>query len=245
MTTDTPEIHQKPSNALSESHDDSKSLKNESLSVRTYNTLKKMIIKNEIRVGVHYLEKELLNMLGISRTPLKEALVRLENEGLIVIQPRHGIHVTPISADDMAEIYQIITALECEAVYNIAQKGLDTDKLEQLEATTQRMEKALDEDNLASWAEADEDFHRLLLHFSNNCRLKQTVLMYWFQAHRARYFTLNFREKPVNSTKDHSDVVNAIRERRPDDAALLHKNHRVRGGEVLLGIIRRYRFESL
>lgn len=216
-----------------------------SLGLQAYEALKTMILNQGIRSGRFYLERELAEELGISRTPLKEALVRLENEGLILVQPRHGIQVQSISADDMEEIYQVITALECEAVSALARKGLSQEELDALDETGQQMEQALANNDLEAWARADENFHKALLMYCGNTRLKQTVLNFWDQAHRARYFTLNFREKPMNSTQDHQEVIKAIREGNAENAVAIHRAHRIKGGQALVSIIRRFRLENL
>lgn len=219
--------------------------KSVSLSKRAYDDLREQILNNELRPGRFFLELELAALLGISRTPLKEALVKLENEGLIRVQPRHGMQVLPLSADDMAEVYQIITSLECEAVSIIAQNGLSTAQIAKLEATGEAMEKALMNDDLKSWASADEDFHRLLLDFCGNTRLKQTVLNFWDLAHRARMFTLHLRQKPVGSTQDHQLVIEAIKQKDSEKAVLIHRQHRVKGGTSLVSIIRQYGLDHL
>lgn len=220
-------------------------VKNISLSQRAYDELREKILDNELRPGRYFLERDLAELLGISRTPLKEALVRLENEGLIKVQPRHGMQVQPLSADAMAEIYQIITSLECEAVNILAKKGLSPEEFALLEQTGIEMEVALERDDLEAWAKADEDFHRLLLDFCGNSRLKQTVLNFWDLSHRARYFTLRLREKPVNSTKDHQQVIEAIKAGDVERAVLIHRQHRVNGGEALVKLIRHFRLDNL
>lgn len=211
----------------------------ESLSTKAYAVLKSMITANQLSIGMYYLERELVDLLGVSRTPLREALVRLEHEGLISIQPRHGIKVLPISAEDMAEIYQVITSLECEAIYALAEKGISHEAHVALEASTHEMELALAQDNLMAWAEADERFHQLLVELCGNKRLKETVMMYWGQSHRVRYFTLNFRDKPTDSTKDHTDVVRAIKAGNAEEASRIHRQHRVKGGSALIGILKK------
>ena len=211
----------------------------ESLSAQAYSILKAMILSNRLSIGVYYLERELVELLGVSRTPLREALVRLEHEGLISIQPRHGIKVLPISAEDMAEIYQVITSLECEAIYVLAEKGISGDDQTALEASTREMEQALVRDDLEAWAEADERFHQLLVELCGNKRLKETVMMYWGQSHRVRMLTLNFREKPTGSTEDHTAVVQAIKLGQAEKAASIHRQHRIKGGTTLISILKK------
>lgn len=216
-----------------------------SLSQHTYKQLRARILNNQLRPGRRYLEKELTGELKVSRTPLREALVKLENEGLIKVEPRHGMQVQPISAQAMEEIYQVVTCLECEAVATIANRGLTDKQIKQLESTGNKMQHALDNDNLEAWANADEQFHRLLLEFSGNERLKQTVLNFWDLSHRTRYFTLHLREKPVHSTKDHQQVIEAIKHRDASRAVDIHKRHRIKGGLELVSIIRQFRLEHV
>lgn len=222
-----------------------KKAKRVSLSQLAYDALRIKILNNELKPAKYFLESDLANLLGISRTPLKEALVKLENEGLIKIQPRHGISVLPLSADDMEEVYQIITGLECEAVSIIAEKGLSIAELAELEKSGKSMERALKQDDLKSWAESDEHFHRLLLEFCGNARLKQTVLNLWDLSHRARYFTLQLREKPIGSTEDHQRVIEAIKRQDVAEAVSIHRQHRVNGGKVLVTLIRQFGLEHL
>ena len=77
-----------------------------------YSTLKAMIMDNKLQPAASYLESELAEQLGISRTPTREAMLQLERDGFVEVRPRHGMRVLPISATDMREIYEILTELE-------------------------------------------------------------------------------------------------------------------------------------
>jgi DNA-binding GntR family transcriptional regulator len=202
-------------------------------------------LNNELKVGTQYLEKALVERLNISRTPVREACVRLEREGLIEIQPRHGIRVKPISPDDMREIYEILTALESQAIGDLAKDGLNEEQLHRLESATDRMAKALEVDDLESWAAADEEFHHALLDFCKNERLKNVVLQFWGQSHRVRFVTLHLRDKPHGSTQDHTDVVAAIRERNVEKATEIHRRHRENGGRAMVELLEKLRFENI
>ncbi|WP_339901000.1 GntR family transcriptional regulator [Paraglaciecola polaris] len=219
------------------------------LSEKAYQTIRTLILENEFRAGEQILEKVLVEKLNISRTPIREACVQLEKEGLIEIRPRRGIFIKPISAADMNEIYDIMTALEAQAAKilaeKVATKTITEKELKQLELPTLRMEKALQQDNLKEWAEADEEFHLCLLELCGNVRLKQVVLQFWGQAHRVRYFTLELRNKPTDSTADHKAVVEAIRAGNAKKAGEIHSLHRQKGKHNLLSIIEKYRFDHL
>ena len=83
--------------------------------LRAYRVLRRRILDNEMPPNAQYLEQELANALGMSRTPVREALIRLSEERLVEIRPRHGARVLPVSVDDMREIYEMMTELEALA----------------------------------------------------------------------------------------------------------------------------------
>src|SRR5690606_6434253 len=107
--------------------------------------LRRRILDNVWPPGYQALEQELALALGMSRTPIHEALICLQNEGLVKIIPRRGMRVLPVSADDMREIYQVLTALEGAAIEMVALRRLDEQALRPLAEATRDMEQALEE----------------------------------------------------------------------------------------------------
>lgn len=210
-----------------------------------YEAVRQRILDNVYPPGHRVLEQELAGDLGVSRTPLREAMVRLRNEGMIEIVPRHGFRVLPLSATDMQEIYQTLTALESMAAELAARRRPAAAELKPLEDASRDMARALRANDLAAWAEADERFHRSLLDLCGNRLLKQTVLNFWDRAHRARMFTLRLRPKPVNSTDEHRELVERIRAGDAAGAFNVTRAHRERGSRELLGIIEHYRLQQL
>ncbi len=208
-----------------------------SLPHQAYLEIKRRILDNELSPNVIMLEKELADLLGMSRTPVREALIRLSNEGLVEVRPRHGMRVLPLSAEDMIEIYQILTALETQAAEMVAEKGLNKEELALLNGTVDEMDSALAVDDLEGWSQADEKFHMQLVEFSGNKRLVSAVNNYFDQSHRARCFTLRLRPKPSNSNNDHRCVVAAIEARDPKKAAECHREHRQKSAEMLVKLL--------
>ena len=204
---------------------------------QAYAELKRRVIDNEFQVGSYFLENELANLLEMSRTPIREALVRLANEGMVEVRPRHGMRVLPISAVDMREIYTILTALEAEVAAEVAARGLPPEGLVTLHQAVDDMEAALASDDRLAWAKADERFHRSLVGASANQRLRNVILQYWEQSHRVRMLTLRLRPKPVQSTKEHLDLVHAIEARDPHTARQVHRVHREQAADMLAEIL--------
>jgi DNA-binding GntR family transcriptional regulator len=212
---------------------------------RAYRELRRRILDNEMPPNAHYLEQELADALGMSRTPVREALIRLSDERLVEIRPRRGARILPVSVDDMREIYEMMTELEALAVRKLAERGLSRRELTLLEQALAEMDAALERDDLRAWARSDEIFHALLVDLTGNSRLSQVVATFRDQAHRARMQTLKVRPKPVNSNRDHGAVVEAIRQRDPETAAARHRQHRERAGAMLLSLLARCGSEGL
>lgn len=209
-----------------------------SASERAYRDLKRLILDNELGPGTQLLELEAAARLGMSRTPVREAMVRLEQEGMVEIRPRHGMRVLPISAEALADIYDILTALEGAAAEAAARNGASADQVRALRGAVADMDAALAADDLIAWSRADARFHKLLVALGGNARLAALVDQVSDQAHRARTMTLKLRPKPVNSNKDHAAVVQAIVDRDPVAARAIHERHRREAAEVLVNIVR-------
>ncbi len=210
----------------------------ESFSERAYRELKRRILENRIAVGDQYMEQEVAEFLNMSRTPTREALLRLANEGLVEIRPRHGMRVKPISLRDMRDIYQVLTALESSAAELAARNGLSDDQLAALGESVADMDRALAADDLDAWAEADRRFHRVLVESSDNERLISLVQTFLDQSHRVRMLTLRLRPKPTTSNQDHRAVIEAIAAGDADGARRLHRMHREKSGRMLIELLR-------
>jgi DNA-binding GntR family transcriptional regulator len=216
-----------------------------SFAERAYRELRRRILDNELAAGTVLLEQELASLLGMSRTPVREAMVRLAEEGMVEIRPRHGMRVLPVSADDMQEIYQVLTALEAEAAEEIARRGLPAAEIEALRGVVIEMEHALEADDLVRWAKGDERFHRLLLENCPNRRLRGLVSQFWDRSHRVRMLTLRLRPKPVTSNADHLALVEAIERGDAEGARRIHREHRIRHGRMLVEILRTHGLTQL
>lgn len=205
---------------------------------KAYQALKRMVLGNELGPGTQLLELEVAARLGMSRTPVREAMIRLSRDGLVEIRPRHGMRVLPISADDMREIYDVLTALEATAAELAARRRPAEAELQPMEQAIRDMDAALARDDLEGWAEADDRFHAALLEVSGNRRLVDLVNLYRDQAHRARIATLKLRPKPVDSNRDHTTVLKAIRAGDADTACTMHRDHRRKSGAMLVRLLR-------
>ena len=173
--------------------------------------------------GEQFTEEELAAMLRMSRTPTREAMLRLVGEGLVEVRPRHGMRVKPVSMADMREIYEVLTALESTAAALAASRTDQGDSIER--------------DDLKAWAEADERFHKLLVAAAGNSRLTELVQTFVGQSQRVRMLTLRLRPKPTNSNRDHEAVVDAVEAHDAARARRIHYEHRETSGRMLVELL--------
>jgi len=204
---------------------------------RAYADIKQRILDNELPAGHQLMEAELAELLQISRTPVREAMVRLEAEGLVEVRPRHGMKVKPISVSDMQEIYALLTGLESTAAWQAAQRDHAATEINGLKRSVKKMDAALKAEDLKAWAQADEDFHRLLVSMSGNKRLALLVDRFMDQVHRVRMITLRLRPLPQQSNEDHAKVVAAIEAKDAETARQVHRIHREKAGQMLVELL--------
>ncbi|MGO1120556.1 GntR family transcriptional regulator [Rhodovibrionaceae bacterium A322] len=217
----------------------------EPFSHKAYTALKARILRNEMPAGRAFLEQELAEQLEMSRTPVREAMLRLEKEGLVEVRPRHGMIVRHISTEDMREIYEVLTSLESTAAGLAAARGPSTEEMAPLSQAVADMEDALQREDLSGWATADEHFHKSLVDLSANQRLIDLVQTFMDQAQRVRLLTLRLRPKPEGSNRDHRAVLEAIAKGQAEQARSIHRRHREVSGKMLVELLESHGLHQL
>jgi DNA-binding GntR family transcriptional regulator len=210
-----------------------------------YHAIRRRILDNVYAPGLQVLEQTLATELGISRTPLRQALTRLQEEGLVEVIPRHGMRVLPVSPADMHEIYVVLTALESAAAELLARRRPSEAELKPLVDASRDMARALKADDLDAWAHADASFHQRLVQLTANRTLIDAVARLGDRVHRARTFSLRLRPKPVNSTQEHMALIERIRAGDVPGAVDVNRKHRERASGELLAIFERYRLHQM
>lgn len=214
---------------------------------RAYAAIKDLIQRGAIAPGAMIDEAETARRLGISRTPVREALLRLQAEGFLEIGRGKGIRVLPLSSAEMRELYQVISGLEVTAVSLIVRRRPPARELEDLRAAVQGMEDAIVDGDVGAWGEADEAFHRELMRLSGNrklhevgCRMRDFVL----RAHRVA-LRLQTPEYRAASTVNHAELVAALLAGGTEATAIRHQTQRLRGEEALVGVVEAFQIASL
>ncbi|WGS52201.1 GntR family transcriptional regulator [Paraburkholderia sp. D15] len=206
-----------------------------------YQQLRAKILSNEFRPGMQLLERDLVDLFGVSRTPVREALVRLQKENLLQIVPRHGIRVRQVSLADVEEINQVQTSLEATAAGIVAAANLRAKDLAPFDHACQALERAREKSDLDAWGAADETFYAHLLKLGGNPRLAQIVNECWDQIRRVRDLTLRLTALADLPMDRHRAILDAIRHGDVAQAELLCRDYRASCVQFQIDTLRRFR----
>src|SRR3954466_11259717 len=212
-----------------------------------YAALKEAIRENMFPPGYQGSEQEIATKLGMSRTPVHEAIIRLQEEGLVRVMTRRGVQVCAVSPEDMREIYDVIIALEAAAAELLAGRpqAERAAGAAELARANEAMRQALARDDLTAWAAADDLFHRTLIERSGNGRIARIAGTIMDQSHRARMLTLRMRAKPTRSVEQHQAIVDAIAGGDATRAGRHARDHRARARDELLPLLANLKIRHL
>jgi DNA-binding GntR family transcriptional regulator len=216
-----------------------------SLVESAYTELKRRIVDNVYPPNQRILEQELAEDLGMSRTPVREALIRLEKDGLIELIPRQGMRVLPLSIEDMKHIYEALTCLEPAAAEMFAKRKPDADELVPLKQAVRDMDQALADQDLDAWAEADERYHRYLLEHCGNPRIAAMALGVMDVVRRARLLSLRLLPPPMQSNKEHAALVVALQQGDYHTAREIHERQRRRASKAIIEALQRFHLNDI
>ena len=212
---------------------------------RAAEEMRRLIFTGELAAGSDHLETELAARFGISRTPVREAALLLEAQGLVAVRPRRGVRILPVSADDMAEIYDVLTELESHAAGRAAAAGHSEQALAGMALAIDELDRALADGDRNAWAAADGRFHAELVSLGNNSRIQMIVGLMSDQVRRARALTLSLRPLPQSSNDDHRALLAAIRAGAASRAQSIHRAHREKTKEMLVALLRKHGLNQL
>ncbi|MFG6079748.1 GntR family transcriptional regulator [Paracoccus litorisediminis] len=206
---------------------------------RAYHDLRYRILTGRLAPGTTLLETELAGLLSLSRTPVREAVIKLEEEGLVEVRPRHGVTVKALSLQDFANILDVFSALEVRAFELTAERGLTPEQTRLLERMVEDMEVATASGDIARWSDLDDEFHSEVVALCGNQRLQTALNAFWGQQYRARMMILPTRPLPEESNAEHRSVLDALKQ---GDRALTrerHNAHRDRADKQQLELLSR------
>ncbi|HWR08771.1 GntR family transcriptional regulator [Sporomusa sp.] len=196
-------------------------------------TLREAIVNGILKPGERLMEIQLAEELGVSRTPVREAIRKLELEGFVVMIPRRGTYVADLSIKDINEVFEIRTALDVLAA-GLAVERITEDELEQLERLLVEIGELIEEDDADKIVESDSQFHDILYRASRNDRLVGIINNLREQFTRFRSISIQYPGRMQKSVEEHRRLVEAIASRDTDLAQQLAREHMENSEQTLL-----------
>lgn len=189
-----------------------------------YKTIRNAILKGELKPGSRLMEIHLASSLGVSRTPVREAIRLLEREGLAVTYPRRGAQVAHMSVKDLEDVIEIREALDVLAA-NKTCENVDATIIEKLENEIEAFKNVVNSDDFREIVKADEAFHNVIYESANNPKLTEIVNSLREQMYRYRYEYIKEKDMMVNLLKEHEKILEAIRKKDKAGVTKMMKEH--------------------
>ena len=190
-----------------------------------YMELRGKILSRELKPAQRLLEGKIANEMGVSRTPVREALRRLANEGLVKIVPNSGARVASPSSHEMDNSYSVREYLENMSVELACRTGMDKRTLERLDGLVRDGDAAYDAGDVDAFLAANNDFHRIIAEAGKNYVLSEYVDNIIQRTNVYIYFYSKFIEAENKSSGEHRAILRAIAQRDRIGAQELMKQH--------------------
>ena len=201
---------------------------------KIYNLIRERIVHFKYPPGFQITIRKLQDELGVSNSPIKDALFRLAGEGLVEITSRKGTFVKDISEKDLYEIEEARVIIETGAV-NIIAKTITAKELERLDALFEETLIQEDEFKYSKFMEKDSRFHLEIIKMTNNQKPVDIYKQLNAHVHITRFQYARNRKKPLPWThKDHRDIIKALKLRDPERAKKAIQNHREKARDAFL-----------
>lgn len=195
-----------------------------------FNTLRNAILTGELSPGERLMEIKLADKLGVSRTPIREAIRKLELEGLVVNTPRKGAEVANISPEDLRDVLEVRRSLEVLAISLACEKMTD-ETLALLYENIEAFKHSIDAKETSNIASVDVTFHDIIYKATGNNRLLQILNNISEQMYRYRFEYIKNKESWNRLVEEHMNIYEAIKNRDKDLAVksiLLHIDNQER-----------------
>ena len=190
-----------------------------------YMELRGKILSRELKPAQRLLEVKIANEMGVSRTPVREALRRLANEGLVKIVPNSGARVASPSSHEMDNSYSVREYLENMSVELACRTGMDKRTLERLDGLVRDGDAAYDAGDVDAFLAANNDFHCIIAEAGKNYVLSEYVDNIIQRTNVYIYFYSKFVESENKSSGEHRAILRAIAQRDRIGAQELMKQH--------------------
>lgn len=215
---------------------------NEYLPLRdvVFQTLRQAILRGELKPGERLMEVRLAKKLGVSRTPIREAIRKLELEGLVLMIPRRGAEVAEITEKSMRDVLEVRRALEVLAV-SLSCDRISGEQIEALKEAAEEFDRSLTLDDVTRTAEADVHFHDIIYRSTDNQRLIQLLSNLGEQMYRYRVEYLKHREFHPQISREHKELISYLEAGQKGQAEEKIAIHIDKQAQAVLETIRRNR----
>ena len=177
-----------------------------------FENLRGAIVEGKLKPGQRLMEVQLAEQLGVSRTPVREAIRKLELEGLVVMIPRKGAYVANMSLKDVIDVLEIRASLEGLAASLAAERITDED-IKKLESIVEEFNDSINESDVEALLRKDVEFHECIFKSTNNKKLNQLINSLWEQVYRFRVTYISDYDSTVNIVEEHKMILDAIKRR--------------------------------
>lgn len=202
-----------------------------------FNSLREAIIIGELRPGERLMEVQLAEKMGVSRTPVREAIRKLELEGLVDMIPRKGAHVAELSVKDIMDVLEVRASLDGLATALAAERITD-DELKELKFINSQFSSYIEKENLNGSIKKDAEFHDIIYKASRNDKLQSILNNLREQVQRFRVIYLKDYSSQKNLIKEHNDIFDAVSTRTIEDARGFAKTHILNQEATILNSIK-------
>ncbi len=207
-----------------------------------FTTLRQAILKGELLPGERLMEIQLAEKMGVSRTPIREAIRKLEREGLVIMVPRKGAEVAGISEKMLRDVLEVRMTLEKLAL-RLAFKRQGTDLIEKLEAAEQTFQDAIEGEKLIDMAEADEHFHFLIYEAADNDKLRELLNSLKENMYRYRLEYLKDENYRRSLMEEHNAIIEAFRANDLEKGLEVTDTHIANQERAVIGRVRQENLE--
>ncbi len=189
-----------------------------------FNTLRQAILTGELKPGERLMEIHLANMLGVSRTPIREAIRKLELEGLVTMIPRRGAEVAQITEKSMSDVLEVRRAMDALCA-QLACERITEEDLERLKEACGKFEQATGTKDVKKIAQADVELHDIILQATGNSRLIQLVNNLSEQMYRYRFEYIKDISQHERLVEEHRMIYESLVSRDRERAAEAARTH--------------------
>ena len=212
------------------------------LGQEVYAALKESIVTGELKASQRLIEENLAAEMGASRTPVREAIQKLESEDFVTKLPKGGFIVRPLTAQDIEEVFGILSVLESYAAY-LTTLHLSEKILQRLEDASQKFDDALREKDPEKLAKLNMAYHDVIYKGSGSKMLYELIYRLRDYFYRYRRVLLDLPDMASISSREHRAVFEAMRDRDAATVEELVRKHILRRGTILLKAIKEGRVE--